>query len=618
MQAWGVETRQPHVADDDDVEGVFGVSESVGERFAPPLVADVALPFGRVGRRAGHDRFQRAAGVVLRAPFRAQGGYLVVQRHAYSPAHAHNHRLAALRRGFAAALDVFHDVARNHFQTLGSARDRLQLRPLRLEALFALYLFAFGGFFEIRIHARALGFVQGELRQAAFVVDGNGRAVLHRAAYVVNAYVIAERRAGVGVFQLYRRAGESDERRAGQGVAHVARETVYEVVLAAMRLVRYHCDVAAGGQRFGARAGRRAFGKELLDCGEYDAAGLDGQFVSQIRAARRLNGRLAQKPATARERAEKLVVQIVAVGEDYDRRVLHRRLLDYRAGVERHSEAFAGALGAPRHAHAPVAGFAARIASRRAALRALGDALAAARDAGDAQRFVHRRPDRVKPVIARHLLGRRAAAVFVNDEVADERQEAPALADALQRNAQLRRFGRRDGIAFDSSPRLEPLPAGGERPKPRFDAVRYDKRFVGGEQVGDVRFVSLELPPRAPNVRARVGGDGAFQLGDRERQAVHEQDEIGSARAAVLGNYELVDGEPVVGVRVVEIDRPRRRAANAAAAVSILHADAFDEHLVKRAVARLERRAFGTGQLSERVPKRVRRQIGVEPRERVP
>ena len=488
MQAWGVETRKPHVADDGDVEGVFGVSESVGEGFAPPLVADVGLPFGRVGRRAGHDRFQRAAGVVLRAPFRAQGGYLVVQRHAYSPAHARNHRLAALRRGFAAALDVFHDVARHHFQPLWRAGDRLQLRPLRLEALFALYLFAFGGFFEIRIHARALGFVQRELRQAAFVVDGNGRAVFHRAAYVVDAYAVAEHRAGAGVFQLYRSAGESDERGAGQGVAHVARETVYEVVLAAVRLVRNHHDVAALRQRFGAR---RAFGEELLDCGEYDAAGLDGQPVSQVGAARRLNGRLAQKPATARERAENLVVQIVAVGEDDCGRVLHRRLLNYRAGVERHSQAFAGALGAPRHAHAPVAGFAARVSSRRVALRALGDAPDAARDAGGAQGFVHRRPDRVKLVIARHLLGRRAAAVFVNDEVSDERQEAPALADALQQNAQLRRFGRRDGIAFDCSPRLEPLPAGGERPKPRFDAVRDDERFIGGEQVGDVRFVRL-------------------------------------------------------------------------------------------------------------------------------
>ena len=224
----------------------------------------------------------------------------------------------------------------------------------------------------------------------------------------------------------------------------------------------------------------------------------------------------------------------------------------------------------------------------------------------------------MKLVVARHLLGRRAAAVFEYDEVADERQETPALADARQQNAQLRRLARRGAFAVYRSPRLEPLPAGGERPNARLDPVRDDKRLVGGEQIGDVRLVRLKLPPRAENVRAGVGGDGAFQLGDRQRQAVHEQNEVGSARVAVLEEGELVDGEPVVGVRIVEIDRPRRRAANAAAGVPILHADALDEHIVKSAVARLDRRAFGTGEPSERVPPRVRRQIGVEPRERVP
>ena len=58
---------------------------------------------------------------------------------------------------------------------------------------------------------------------------------------------------------------------------------------------------------------------------------------------------------TAGERAEELVVQVVAVGDDDQRRVLHRRVEDDAAGVERHRQALARALGVPDDADAPVA-----------------------------------------------------------------------------------------------------------------------------------------------------------------------------------------------------------------------------------------------------------------------
>jgi hypothetical protein len=47
---------------------------------------------------------------------------------------------------------------------------------------------------------------------------------------------------GDGLFN--RRAGEPDERRLGQRVAHVLGETVNEIVLAAMRLVGNDDDIA--------------------------------------------------------------------------------------------------------------------------------------------------------------------------------------------------------------------------------------------------------------------------------------------------------------------------------------------------------------------------------------
>ena len=147
-----------------------------------------------------------------------------------------------------------------------------------------------------------------------------------RALDVVDADVVAEHRARVGVLQLDRRAGEADERGVRQRVAHVAREAVDEVVLAAVRLVGDHHDVAALGERRVPVA--LLLGEELLDGREHHAARGDRQQLPQVRAALGLHRRLAQQVRAAREGAEELVVEVVAVGEHDERRVLHRRLAD--------------------------------------------------------------------------------------------------------------------------------------------------------------------------------------------------------------------------------------------------------------------------------------------------
>ena len=66
-------------------------------------------------------------------------------------------------------------------------------------------------------------------------------------------------------------------------------------------------------------------------------------------------GRLAQQVLAHAERAEELIVEIVAVGQHDQRRVLHRRMLDDLARVERHQQALAGALRVPDHADLAVA-----------------------------------------------------------------------------------------------------------------------------------------------------------------------------------------------------------------------------------------------------------------------
>jgi len=100
-----------------------------------------------------------------------------------------------------------------------------------------------------------------------------------------------------------------------------------------------------------------------VDGGEDDAPGLDRELRPQIRPALGLHRRLAQELPAAGKGGEELVVQVVAVGEDDQRRVSHRRLADDAPRVESHGQALARALRVPDHADAPVARSAAGLAA---------------------------------------------------------------------------------------------------------------------------------------------------------------------------------------------------------------------------------------------------------------
>ena len=106
------------------------------------------------------------------------------------------------------------------------------------------------------------------------------------------------------------------------------------------------------------------FRKELLDRGEHHAARLDRQLGAQVGTAAGLGRGLPQQVLAAGERAEKLVVEVVAIRQHDDRRVLHPRLADDSAGKEGHGQALARPLGVPDDADAPVARIATRPASR--------------------------------------------------------------------------------------------------------------------------------------------------------------------------------------------------------------------------------------------------------------
>ncbi len=78
------------------------------------------------------------------------------------------------------------------------------------------------------------------------------------------------------------------------------------------------------------------------------------QGFLQVIPALRLDWFLPQQFAVGTEGAEELIVEVVAIRDDNQRRVLHRRMLDNLPAVKGHREALARPLRVPDDANAPV------------------------------------------------------------------------------------------------------------------------------------------------------------------------------------------------------------------------------------------------------------------------
>ena len=305
-----------------------------------------------------------------------------------------------------------------------------------------------------------------------------------------------------------------------------------------------------------------------------------------------------------------MIVEIVTVGQHDDGGVPHGRLAHDASGVEGHRQALARPLGVPDHADPPVAAGAARLAARLVAAGRVPvrDSLLQRRRA---QRFSDGGLHRVELVVPRHLLHQDPAAVVLeHDEVADQRQHPAPGEDAFEQHLQLRqaRVGQR--LARDRPPRLAPLAAGRQCPDARLQPVRHDERRIEDEQRRDLRLVGLKLLEGRPDRGILV--DGVLQLHDGQRQPVDEQHDIEPALVSVLDHGELVDREPVVRVRFVEVQHANLSAANPAVRVDVLHGDAGDDHPMEVAVPGLQRHTGRAGQSAQGVIECVGGQVGIE------
>ena len=224
-------------------------------------------------------------------------------------------------------------------------------------------------------------------------------------------------------------------------------------------------------------------GKELLDSGEHHASRVNRELGAQVGPAVGLNGRLAQQLPAAGEGAKELVVQVVAVGQHNDGGVGHGPLADDAPGVKGHAQALARALSVPDHTDAPVAWCAARLAARLMADGLFSELLCRLTQLSRPQGLSDRHFNRVKLVVARHLLDQRSAPVILeDDEVADQSQEPLGHTDAFQHHLQLGQERSGQALAGDRAPGLEPLPSAREGADASLYAVRDDQGRVHSKQ----------------------------------------------------------------------------------------------------------------------------------------
>jgi hypothetical protein len=172
----------------------------------------------------------------------------------------------------------------------------------------------------------------------------------------------------------------------------------------------------------------------------------------------------------------------------------------------------------PHHAHAPVAGSAAGLCPGRVPPFFALDALRPILKLRRAQRLAHRHLHRVELVVAGHLLDDAAAIVLEHDEVAQQVEQAPRRAQALDHHLQLGHMRTSQRVARDGAPGLEPLAPGAERAHARLDAVGNREQRIRREQHRHLGLVGLELLEGTPD--RGVLGRGVLEFQHRQRQSI--------------------------------------------------------------------------------------------------
>src|SRR4051794_29152982 len=108
----------------------------------------------------------------------------------------------------------------------------------------------------------------------------------------------------------------------------------------------------------------------------------------------------------------------------------------------------------------------------------------------------------------------------------------------------------------------ESLPVRRERADTCLRGVRDDQSGVELKEARYFLLIGLELMERLPD--RRILHARAFQFDHAEWKSVDEHHHIGASLPLVLDDRELVDDEPVVLIRSIEVDQPNLIPGNRA------------------------------------------------------
>jgi hypothetical protein len=110
------------------------------------------------------------------------------------------------------------------------------------------------------------------------------------------------------------------------------------------------------------------------------------------------------------------------------------------------------------------------------------------------------------------------------------------------------------------------------RSHPSLRTRRDDTHSVKGEELRNLRCVCAELvvgpPQRCPFFA------GGFQLQDSQRKSVHKQDDVWTPSTLISFDRELINGQKLISVWLLEVQQPCDLVTGLAACVSAFYRNA--------------------------------------------
>jgi hypothetical protein len=217
-------------------------------------------------------------------------------------------------------------------------------------------------------------------------------------------------------------------------------------------------------------------------------------------------------------------------------------------------------------------------------------------------------------VIPGDLLRDRAVANLLEEDEGVEHVEQPLRGErALHQRPQLQPAAVDQRLAIYGTPGHEAVQPSGDGPDAGLETVGGDKGKVEAHEVGEIMDVGLELVPGGDDVA--VGR--AFQLQYDQRQPINVEDDIRASPPVLeLFDRELLQRQPLVVLRMVDVDQAELAIADVAVFVAPGDVDAVAEEVVERAVVLDGCRVRGLEGAADRVGTVGRVDIRVEPRYR--